>query len=144
KEIAAQAQAIVDRGPERHYIQGASFDQREQFKTAGAEWDPEAKAWFHTDKKIAEDLRTSISSSPEKSQKHYIQGTSFELKEQLKELGCQWDAASKQWYHLDQQVAAKTQEVVDRQARKSTPAPELKAAAAGVDLAASTEADHGL
>jgi hypothetical protein len=145
KEIAAQAQAVIDQGPERHYIQGASFDQRDRLKAAGAEWDPEAKAWFHNDKNVAVQLQASLSSpSPQAEDKHYVQGAPFELKQQLKDLGCQWDPEWKQWYHTDHETAVKAQDLVNQQVQRRVSAPELKGPTASAVLAASAEPDHGL
>src|SRR5213593_4739293 len=50
----------------------------------------------------------------EAGQRHYLTGNAHDVKEQLKALGCQWDVDTKQWYHTDKEVAARSQAVIDK------------------------------
>ena len=50
--------------------------------------------------------------------KHFITGNTFDVKDQLKELGCKWDAESNQWYHTSRKGAAEAQKLVPGEAEK--------------------------
>ena len=48
----------------------------------------------------------------QEEKKYFISGNTFEVKDQLKELGCRWDAEAGQWYHTNRKVAAQAQKLV--------------------------------
>src|SRR5216117_647169 len=65
----------------------------------------------------------------QEERKHFITGNTFEVKDQLKELGCKWDPEVGQWYHSERKTAAKAQKLVPAEPEKHVigPAPfELK------------------
>jgi len=47
-------------------------------------------------------------------EKHYIEGNTYEVKDDLIKLGCQWDAERKQWYAPDAEIAAQAQAIIDK------------------------------
>src|SRR5205809_5583379 len=47
----------------------------------------------------------------QEEKKYFITGNTFEVKDQLKELGCKWDAEAGQWYHTSRKVSAQAQKL---------------------------------
>ncbi|MDR0841840.1 MAG: hypothetical protein LBP68_00280 [Acidobacteriota bacterium] len=107
---------------EKHYVTGVTFDVKDQLKELGCQFDSEAKAWYHTDKAVAEQAQALVPAEPEKHRngnvhesepRHHLTGDGRAVREQLKEMGCRWDGAAKQWYAASKEVAEQAQSVID-------------------------------
>ena len=97
--VRARAQQLVPPEPQKHYIEGAEFSDRDKLKELGARWDPGSSRWYHTDPEIARQAQAFVDSA---HHKYFLEGDTgqvFAVKEKLKELGAQWDPDSKKWYH---------------------------------------------
>lgn len=57
--------------------------------------------------------------------KHYITGDTYAVKNQLKSLGCKWDADRRQWYALSEEAAKKAQALVVPKFYNSPPPVDL-------------------
>ena len=51
-------------------------------------------------------------------EKHFIAGNTLPVKDELKKLGCQYDAETKQWFHSDKAVVEKAQTLVPSELEK--------------------------
>ncbi len=83
--------------------------------TVGIQWQLDGRQqplvdWF-TKSEYDRFLKEENSMAQEEK-KHFITGNTFEVKDQLKELGCRWDAEAGQWYHANRKVAAQAQKLV--------------------------------
>jgi hypothetical protein len=56
--------------------------------------------------------------------KHYITGNTFPVKDQLRQLGCRWDAGRKAWYTEDAEIAAKAAAIVQPHPLYNSPPPQ--------------------
>ena len=122
---AAEAQSVIEKGPDRHYIEGATYSQREMLKELGAEWDAQRSQWYHTNPQAATKAQELINEANEKAtQKHYVTDAPRELSQDLKQLGLRWDPEVKQWYHGNRETATQAQELVN--SKKPLSEPELK------------------
>ncbi|MCI0718757.1 MAG: hypothetical protein L0338_07240, partial [Acidobacteria bacterium] len=125
---AAEAQAIIEQGPKRYYIEGSAFSQKETLKELGAEWDPQRSQWYHTNPQAAAKAQELVN---EANQKHYVTDAPRDLTNELKELGLRWDPEAKQWYHSKPEVAAQAQQLVN--SKKTLSEPELKVPGSQLD-----------
>lgn len=71
------------------------------------------------------------------SEKIYIGGNTYAVKDQLKKLGCLWDAGRKSWYTTEASVAERAKAIVGGQPPLNSPPPaDLVGDAQPADLAA--------
>jgi DNA helicase II / ATP-dependent DNA helicase PcrA len=91
----------------RLYLE-CSFDQKDEVKALGAQWDRAVKKWYVTDavykskeKAITPWLADLNSVHEQPSGRVYLE-CSFSQKDEVKALGAQWDRARKKWYVTDQ------------------------------------------
>ena len=110
KAVAEKAQNIV---PEKHYIGSAPKELSATLKEMGAKWD--SGGWYHTDKAVAEKARQKIL---EVEPRHYLNGNTYGLNTQLKELGCRFDGTTKQWYAPSEEIARQAQAVIENGAER--------------------------
>jgi glucan-binding YG repeat protein len=121
--IASTAQKFVPEGPEKHFIHGNCYPFTEQLKEMECRWDPDSKAWYHLNKEIAEKAQALVSKAPEiqsngkaqdgaSAEKHYIPEVPFELNKTLKQMGCNWDAETRCWYHSDPEIGKEANRLV--------------------------------
>jgi len=70
--------------------------------------------------KTEESEKPRVDSTPRKEQesRHYLIGNTYAVKDQLKELGCRYDAKKETWFHTDKAVAEKAQALVPAQPEK--------------------------
>jgi glucan-binding YG repeat protein len=140
KEVAAQGQAVIDKGPEKHFIQGNSYRFTEQLKALDCRWDQQAKAWYHLDKEVAAKAQDLVSRG---TGKHYVTEVPYQLNEQMKQMGCRWDPEARSWYHGDASVAEQAQRLVQEH-REKTKGQEPQLNEAKANLSVSTEVERGL
>ena len=137
----ARAQAVVDKGPEKHFIQGNCYPFTEQLKALDCRWDPEAKAWYHLDKEVAAKAQDLVSNGHRKAL--HTTKCPIKLNEQLKQMGCRWDPEARSWYHSDPAVGRASSTLVQEHREKTQGhEPQLNKRKLASSLAA--EIDRGL
>jgi hypothetical protein len=57
------------------------------------------------------------------TKRHYIDGNTYPIKEQLKALGCHWDSANKRWYSEDETIAVKGRAILQPTPIYNSPPP---------------------
>ena len=131
QETAERARERIQEVEPRHYLEGDGYAVKDRLKAMGCKWDGVKKQWYTTDISKAAEAQALIDNAPEKErkkaiEKHYLTGETLALKDQLKEMGCKWDAVKKQWYHTDPAVARKAQALIDSNSgfgKEKTPKP---------------------
>ena len=78
----------MDKETKRYFLEGNTYPIREELKSRGFQWDPEANQWWHSKRAVAREAQQLV---PPEPQKHYIEGAEFSDREKLKELGARWD-----------------------------------------------------
>ena len=127
--VASTAQKFVPAGPEKHFIHGNCYPFTEQLKEMECRWDPDSKAWYHLNKEIAEKAQALVNKAPEiqssgkaqvsaGAEKHYIPEVPFELNKTLKQMGCNWDAEARCWYHPDPEIGKEANRLVQETREK--------------------------
>lgn len=86
----------------RHYIVGNTYPIKDRLRTAGCKWDSERKAWWTGKAETAQQFAGVESATPSyvaPADEVYVSvsGNTYPVRDQLRELGGRWDAASKTW-----------------------------------------------
>ena len=113
---------------ERYYIEGNGFSVRAELKELGCRFDPDKKKWYATDPTVVAEAERIISIETSamdnakehetREPRHYIEGNSFAVKDQLKSMGCQYDADEKKWFHTNPEKAKEAQAIVPAKLEK--------------------------
>jgi len=101
----------------RYYFLGDGYAVKDQLMALGCKWDGVEKQWYTTDMANVADAEAAINNAPARKhtpERHYLTGETLEIKDQLKEMGCRWDADRKQWYHTDPAIAKEAQTLIDK------------------------------
>src|SRR4029453_8246210 len=126
-KIAAKAQDLVPAGPLRHVIGQAPFALKDQLKELGAKWDSEKNHWYHTEKEVAPRAQGVVDKTiaakaqdlvTNRAEKHYIPEVPYKLNEQLKQMGCRWDAEARSWFHTDPEIGRQANQLVQETREK--------------------------
>jgi hypothetical protein len=131
---------VINKGPEKHFIQGNVKPVMEKLKEMDCRWDPETKAWYHHQKDMAEKAQELVAGV---GARHYISEVPYQLNEQVKQMGCRWDPDAHSWYHNDPAAAEKAQQLV-QEARDKSQGRERNLGQPRIDPASTMEVEHGM
>ena len=110
---------------QRHYIEGSGFPARDELKELGCQWDAERKQWYALsaeiaakaqsiiDKTLSAEITAQVHDIIDSDGKHYIPNVPLNMFKAMKELGCQWDADAKCWYHDDPKIAKEAERLTN-------------------------------
>lgn len=104
------APAIVKEG-RRYIATGDTYPHRGTLRRLGFKWDPDARAWWTGKADRAEEARAAFQAAdgfaPVK-----LDGDTYAVREDLKYLGCTFNAAEKAWYAHTPEVLARAREII--------------------------------
>ena len=133
-EKAQAAHSIILEQQPRYYLEGNTYAVKDMIATINKEadspegkifYDPLVKKRYAISLEVHEAVQANIPAEPEKRReaelRHYLTGESLAVKDQLKELGCRWDAKKQQWYAPGEVIAVQAQAVIDNNGRHYIP-----------------------
>jgi hypothetical protein len=110
----------------RTYVLGDTYAMKDRLRAAGCRWDPDARAWWSGKRETIVALVAELASAPE-AQPAYVPaageamvpvaGQTYPVRDGLRRLGGQWDAAAKAWLMPASKLA-------EAQALVAAPPPE--------------------
>ena len=152
KDVAVRARSLVAEARGRHYLTGNSHDIKDQLKALGCKWDGELKQWYHTEKEVAARAQAVVDKTiaakaqdlvTNRAEKHYIPEVPYKLNEQLKQMGCRWDAEARSWFHTDPEIGRQANQLV-QETREKLQGHESKLNKSEIASTIAGEIDHGL
>ena len=104
----------------KYWIEGNTIAAKQELKELRCRYDAESRRWFHTDPTVAREARLLVESKPAAAatEKFFVTGRTFDIRDQLKARGFRFDGDAKDWYHTDEGAAKLAQTVVDFLAEK--------------------------
>lgn len=98
------ATVTIEKQGRRYYLVGNTYPVKDALRSAGAHWDRDRGAWWTSKSDVAQRFAAQATAKAEarsaaaaEGNKVAIGGNTYPVRDQLRDLGGHWDAASKAW-----------------------------------------------
>jgi hypothetical protein len=108
----------IEKTGRRYYLRGNTYPVKDALRAAGGHWDAAEKAWWTSNQEVAERFAGAATEAAAKVEavkaatageaKVPVNGNTYPVRDQLRAMGGEWDAAAKVWVvPVSQEAAAK-------------------------------------
>lgn len=118
------AAVSIEKQGRRYYLVGNTYPVKDALRSAGAHWDRDRGAWWTSKSDVAERFAAAAAAKAEaraqvaNETKIAIEGNTYPVRDQLRDLGGSWDGARKVWMVPESQ-AARARELVASAPKRS-------------------------